>query len=225
MRKACLFLLALTSLSALAHCQNTPQWELFGGGQYTNADTGALQDEVNAVTQSYGLPPVDIGRHQNGYGWNFSLQENSKSWWGGVFDLSGSYETKNIDLTQQLVAGGIIPPGSTANLRAKPSAYTFAFGPQFTYRPKRIQPFVRIMFGAAHARETAALFVNKALFFTAPKETDTAFAFFGGGGTDYVLKDYLSLRVVGDYVRTYLFNDTQNNFRVSVGLNFRIGRK
>ncbi|MBZ5654969.1 MAG: outer membrane beta-barrel protein [Acidobacteriia bacterium] len=225
MREASLLFFVLIFLSAAALAQSTPWWELYGGYQYTRADTSAAQDEVNLITDSNGLPHVDIGRHQNMNGWNVSLQENKASWWGGVVDFSGSYKSKDVDLTQIALAAGLIQPGQTATARLKPSVYTFAGGPQFAYRRKRIQPFARMMFGVAHARARADLLVNKAIVLTSPEQTDTAFALIGGGGADYVWKDSLAFRVVGDYVRTYLFSETQSNFRISVGVNFRIGRK
>ena len=227
MRNACLLLVVLSLLSVLAVAQNTntPWWELYGGYQYTRADTGQVQDALNLITDGNGLPRVDFGRHQNMNGWNVSLQENSASWWGGVLDFSGTYATKDVDLTQIAIQAGLIPPGSTATARLKPSAYTFAGGPQFTYRRKKIQPFVRIMFGGARARARADLLVNKAVVFISPEESDTAFALIGGGGADYIWKDHLSFRAAADYVRTYLFSETQSNIRISVGVNFRIGKK
>jgi hypothetical protein len=224
MRKAAL-VLVLSSFFSVAHAQSTPWWELFGGYQYTRADTGQAQDALNLITDGNGLPHVEVGRHQNLNGWNVSLQENKTNWWGGIIDFSGTYATKDVDVTQIARAAGLIPPDSTATARIKPSAYTFAGGPQFTYRSKKIQPFGRIMFGGAYARARASLLVDKAVVFTSPEETDTAFVLIGGGGADYVWKDYLSIRAVADYVRTYLFNETQNNIRISAGVNFRIGRK
>jgi opacity protein-like surface antigen len=224
MQKAAPLLLVLSFFS-IAHAQSTPWWELFGGYQYLHADTGQAQDALDLITDSNGLPHVDVGRHQNLNGWNVSLQENKASWWGGIIDFSGTYATKDVDLTQAAIAAGLISPGSTASARIKPSAYTFAGGPQFTYRMKRIQPFGRIMFGGAHARARADLLVDKAVVFISPEESDTGFALIGGGGADYVWKDYLSVRAAADYVRTYLFSETQSNLRISVGVTFRIGRK
>jgi opacity protein-like surface antigen len=229
MRNACLLLtvLSLLSLIAVAQNSNTPWWELYGGYQYTRAETGQVQDAVNLITDSNvpPLPRVDVGRHQNLNGWNVSLQENPASWWGGIIDFSGTYASKDVNLTQAAIAAGLIPPGSTATARIKPSLYTFAGGPQFTFRRKSIQPFVRIMVGCALARAPADLLVNKAVVLNSPEESNAAVALIGGGGADYVWKDYLSFRAAADYVRTYLFSETQNNFRISVGVNFRIGKK
>jgi hypothetical protein len=105
-----LIVLSLLTVPALAQNTNTPWWELYGGYQYARADTGAAQDAVNLITGSNGLPHVDFGRHQNLSGWNVSLQENKASWWGGVVDFSGSYQNKDVDLTQVAIAAVTCPP-------------------------------------------------------------------------------------------------------------------
>ena len=91
----------------------------------------------------------------------------------------------------------------------------------------RIQPFAHIMAGGAHSDLQPDSITNAglALVASAFNTSDSAFALFGGGGVDYVWKDYIAFRATGDYVRSYLFKANQNNFRVSVGVNFRIGRK
>jgi opacity protein-like surface antigen len=221
MRRVLLLVFALLSTVAVAQ-NTTPSWELYGGYQFTRIDTGAVQDAVNLITTTEAVAPIDVGRRLNMNGWNVSLAENKASWWGGVIDFSGSYKSKNIDLTQDAIGAGLIPQGDTATARLKPSVYTFTGGPQFAYRKKQIQPFVRMMFGAAYTRVTGDLLVNKGIIFVAPTQTDTAFALIGGGGVDYVWKDYVAFRAAGDYVRTQFFSETQNNFRISAGVVFRI---
>jgi hypothetical protein len=225
MRKPALLFLTLSMSFPLASAQSTPWWELYGAYQYTRADTGDAQNALNLVTTSNGLPQIEIGSRQNLNGWNVSLQENAASWWGGIIDISGTYETKRIDLTQAALAAGVIAPGQTAAAKLKPSLYTYAGGPQFTYRAKQIQPFVRLMLGGAEVRGRSDFLVNNAVVSMTRELSENGFALIAGGGADYVWKDFLSFRVAGDYVRTYLFSETQKNFRVSAGLNFRIGRK
>jgi len=146
----------------------------------------------------YQYARTEIGSKINMSGFNVSLQENSASWWGGIIDVSGSYR-----------------PVQSTTL----AFYTFAGGPQFTYRRSgRLQPFTRIMFGGAH--------VTGLLLFTPTVNTSTAFALISGGGIDYSWKKFMAFRATGDYVRSYLFEGTQeNNFRVSVGVDLRMGRK
>lgn len=147
----------------------------------------------------YTRPNIDGGINMNGF--DISVQQNSASWWGGIVDVGGSYQLNT--------NGGVLP-----------YFYTFAAGPQFAYRKsERLQPFTRVMFGGARSNVQPGLIVGPA-----SNASSTAFAMLGGGGIDYVWKDFLAFRATGDYIRSYLFESTQNNFRVSVGVNFRFGR-
>ncbi len=49
-------------------------------------------------------------------------------------------------------------------------------------------------------------------------QTRTGFAVQAGGGADYRLNDRLSARASGDYVRTQLYNTSQNNFQFGAGI-------
>jgi hypothetical protein len=68
------------------------------------------------------------------------------------------------------------------------------------------------------------LLFNKGIVSSTPAQSDTAFALIGGGGADYLWKPFVSFRAAGDLVRTYFSNEKQNNIRMSIGVNFRIGR-
>ena len=81
------------------------------------------------------------------------------------------------------------------------------------------------MFGAVNARVQPDIRVNHTVVLTVPEESDTAFALFGGAGLDYQLNRTFAVRVAADYIRSYLFDETQGNLRVTVGIVFRIGRK
>jgi hypothetical protein len=224
LKKSLLFLLFFAFSILRVEAQNIQQWELYSAYQYTRADTGQAQDALNLITTTNSLPPINIGRHQSLNGWNVSLQENKARWWGGIVDFSGTYGTKNIDLTEIFQKGGLVPPGVTVTERVKPSIYTFAGGPQFTYRRSKIQPFTRIMFGAALSRQGSNLLYDQAIVSSTPAASVTAFALIAGGGADYVWKPFVSFRAAGDLVRTYFANEKQNNIRISIGVNFRIGR-
>jgi hypothetical protein len=224
----CIVALCVVSLASDAVAQNPSQWELFGGYQYTRVDIGAVQDLANSLTVLAGLPSINVGRKLSMNGWNVSLQENSADWWGGIVDFSGNYGTKNVDLSQTAQALGLVPSGTNVIAKFKPTIYTFAGGPQFTYRKRgKVQPFARIMFGAAHSDLAPDVFTSTALSIYAPtfKTNDTSFTFIGGGGVDYRLKSYAAFRVAGDYIHTSLFSETQNNLRMSVGVDFRIASK
>lgn len=215
-------------LSCADDTQEHPWWELYGGYQLTRTDVGAVQDLANSLTVPNHLPQVNVGRNLNMNGGNFSVQENPASWWGGIIEFSGSYVSKRINLSQVAQAAGLVPAGATAIATFRPTLYTIAGGPQFTYREAgKIQPFARIMLGGAHSDLGPDGLTKSALDVFAPTfhTTSTSLALLPGIGVDYVWKKYLAFRVSGDYIRTYLFNEHQSNFRLSAGVDFRIGSR
>jgi opacity protein-like surface antigen len=207
----------------------TPQWEIYGGYQLTRLDTSAAQNASDQATTALALPSVDIGNGLNMNGWAASLAENKNNWFGGLVEGSGSYATKNINLSPLAAALGLPTP---VTAQFKPSFYTFAAGPQFSYRRSaKFQPFVHVLLGVAHVDLSPQHQTKTILPVVAPllKTSDTAFALLAGGGIDFPFyHDRLALRAQGDYVRSYLYNqftNEQNNFRVNAGLVFRFGSR
>ena len=216
--KTRLVLLSLIFLVATAAAQDNPQWELFGGYQFTRFNTGSAQDQLNLATQLFGLPNVPLGSHVNMSGWNTSLQENMNHGLGGVVDFSGNYATSNPILLQI--------PGTTDTLRDRIRFYTFMAGPQVTLRRSgRLQPFARALFGGATVKVESTEMVNGAPVSQALSGSETGFAMGGGGGVDFHFAHHVAVRAAGDYIRPYVGGDSQGQLRVSVGLAFRIGSK
>lgn len=214
---AVLFLLIAAAAGA-AFGQDNPQWELYGGYQYTRFNTGNAQSELNLATQALGLPTLQLGSHLNLSGWNTSLQENSNHWLGGVLDFSGNYTTRSLVLLQL--------PGITDALRDRIRFYTFMGGPQVTMRKSgRLQPFARALFGGASETVETTELINGAPAAPSLKGSDIGFAMGGGGGVDFHFLHHVALRVAGDYIRAYLGDDSAGHLRVSGGLDFRIGSK
>lgn len=83
----------------------------------------------------------------------------------------------------------------------------FLFGPRVSATVGRFTPFGQILFGAAHLGSIGS--------------SDTSFAQAVGGGLDYHLSGPLAWRNQIDYLRSSLYNGTQNNVRLSTGLSFR----
>jgi opacity protein-like surface antigen len=138
-------LFSIVFFVAGAAAQDNPQWEVFGGFQYTRFSTSVAQSSLNAATQMLGLPPLSLGTHLNLSGWNVSLQENRNSWLGGVVDFSGNYVTKSFIVLQV--------PGTTDVLRNRIRFYTFMAGPQVSMRKSsRLQPFARALVGGARLK-------------------------------------------------------------------------
>jgi opacity protein-like surface antigen len=218
--KKIFLLVATTLLSGLsAAAQNTPAGEVYGGYQFTRIDTHAVQDELNLEhTLVPSVPLINFGTYQNLNGWNFGGQENTNSWFGGVVDVSVNYGTRNINATS---VGGV-----SISTRTKLRSYSFTGGPQFTLRrSSRFQPFARALFGGAWYNDSTSIVANNVQLTSDLKESDKSLAIGGGAGTDMSLSRSLGIRIAVDYIRTFLFNDAQNDYRASVGLVYRFGNK
>ncbi len=136
-------------------------------------------------------------------GWNASVTANWKRWLGAVADFSGHYGGENV------MAG---PISTNADRRL----HSILFGPRFSYRTRRVTPFVHSLFG--FARET----VNSATL----KQSETNFALALGGGLDISLSDRLALRLIqADYHGNQLTGGMQHHVRLGAGLTVRIGNK
>jgi len=217
MKSVCVHCLILLSFSLACVSQNTPWWELHAGYQFTSYRTGQMQNLINSAPAPSGSPAVNVGNHINMNGWNFSVQENSNSWFGAIVDFSGGYASKNLTLPH---AGGAPVAANFA-----PALFTMGGGPQFSYRKSdRVQPFARFIFAAAYSNLNPNAALNNSFSANGSWTSDTAFAMIGGGGLDYRLKNYAYFRVAADYIRTTLFNEGENNFRITAGISFRIMR-
>jgi opacity protein-like surface antigen len=208
----------LVFLVATAVAQDNPQWEVFGGFQYTRFNTSLAQASLNSATQLLGLPPLSLGAHLNLSGWNVSLQENRNSWFGGVIDFSGNYVTKSFIVFQV--------PGTTDTLRNRIRFYTFMAGPQVTMRKSsRLQPFARALFGGARLKVEDTGLDNGAPATSTLSGGETGFAMGGGGGVDFHFIHRVAVRAVGDYIRPYLGGMSEGHFRVGGGVAVRIGSR
>jgi len=215
---SCLFILLALSVRSVA--QETPWWELYGGFQFTGYQTVQMQKLVNSRATSSGLLTSAIGNRANLIGWNFSTQENANSWFGGVVDFSGGYGSKRVTLST---------PGKLSTVSSfKPALFTMGGGPQFSYRRNdRIQPFFRMIIAAAYVNlnpdaNTTSIVVGT---HPAPSMNDTNLALMFGGGVDYLVKKYACFRISGDYIHSFVFNESENSYRVSAGVSFRIGNR
>jgi hypothetical protein len=129
-------------------------------------------------------------------GINTSVNGNVNDWLGIKADFSA-------------LQGNLV----IANLRA----YTFAFGPQISYRKhKRVTPFAHALFGGAHA---SAGFLGLSF-------SDSSFAMNFGGGLDVVAHRNFAIRVLQvDAVVTRFDHDASTDGRISAGIVFRFGSK
>jgi hypothetical protein len=84
----------------------------------------------------------------------------------------------------------------------------FLFGPRVSVTVGKVRPFAEALFGASH--------VNTNGF-----GSDTSFATGVGGGIDYYALHILGVRVQADYLHSNLFNNAQQNVRISTGVVLR----
>jgi opacity protein-like surface antigen len=218
MTKFCALFAALLLTCLTSAAQDNSEWQLYGGYQYTQIDTHAVQDIFNLLhVLEPTVPLVNYGAHQNMKGWDFGLQQNTNSWFGGVLDVSGSYDTNNLRV---LSTGGV-----TVALQTTLRAYTLMAGPQFTSRrSSNFQPFARALFGGAFYKESLNVVANNVPLLSPIKQSDQSIALGGGGGVDLIFSRRVGLRLTGDYIRSYVFGESQNNYRATAGFVFNLAR-
>ena len=216
--KVGMLLVTILVTCVVSNAQDYPHWQIYGGYQYSPIDTHAVQDIYNLDhTLNPTTPLFNFGSRQDLSGWNFGGQENANSWFGFVIDISGNYGTNNINL--------VTVDGVSIVARTKLRAYTFMGGPQFALRRNsRLQPFARALFGGAWFSDSENVLANNVPLFAESMESDSSVALGGGGGIDVLFSRRVGLRVAADYIRSYVFSNTQNNYRASVGLIFRLER-
>jgi hypothetical protein len=128
-------------------------------------------------------------------GWNVSVAENVNHWFGGAIDVSGAY-------------------GSPGGIRE--FQHSVVGGPVFSYRRGSITPFAHLMIGPIR--------VSRGYLGTSVAATRFTGVF--GGGLDLKVRDHVAIRIVqADYQVTPFFNQRQDNYRISVGVVLRWGKK
>jgi opacity protein-like surface antigen len=85
------------------------------------------------------------------------------------------------------------------------------FGPRLSIPVGKLTPFGEVMVGVAHINTGG----------TVPSPSNTSFATAIGAGMDYRVFRPLAFRLEGDYLRTSVFNHSQNNVRLSTGIVLR----
>jgi hypothetical protein len=166
------------------------------------------------------------GHSLNGGGGTFKV--NINDWFGILADLQGYGSTSfNFNIPANRVFPGGVSGSAQGNL------FTYVFGPQVKVRTHGVQPFVQVLFGAAHAnlygnafKSICAPVVGKCAFSGAP--ADDAFAMAFGGGVDIPVGHVVSIRPAEiDWLLTrftnQFANSNQNNFRYSAGVVFSFG--
>lgn len=82
----------------------------------------------------------------------------------------------------------------------------YGLGPKIAWRARRWEPWLHGIVGGAHEQPQVVA------------DGRNAFGFQIGGGADYRFNPRFSGRLEGNYVRTYFFGQTQNNYEGTAGI-------
>lgn len=171
-----------------------------------------------AWAQENPTPKYEVGVTYTGVHINSASGDHNGTGNGG----SGSF-VYNLNSVFGLVADF----GGYANTKTgvDEKAMTYLFGPRFTWRHARWNPYVQFLFGGAYAWSNQ----NDGSL--------NAFATATGGGVDYNLTKHIALKPIQvEYVMTQfnsrllggatkLYGDRQNDVRYSAGVVFMFGEK
>jgi len=201
-------ILACASIAAAQ--SDYKKFEFFGGFSHNRVDTGLGDNDP-----SLG----DIIDEREGFnGFEVSATGNLSRYIGLKGDFSGHFKNKTFAIP------GL--PGSNVDIDSR--LFNFLGGVQIKDNSTEgtFKPFAHALAGVAHARNSVD-FNDVACIAIVPSpcspftESETGFAAAIGGGLDIRASDRISIRAIQvDYNPTRLFDSTQHNFRIGVGIVF-----
>ena len=202
-----MLIFACASLAA-AQSDDYKRFEFFGGYSHNRIDTGIGDDDPSLR---------DIIDEREGFnGFNTSITGNVSRYVGLKFDLAGHYKSRSFPFAN-------IENAVDVDSRV----YNFLGGVQVKNNSSEatFKPFAHALAGAAHARNRVEI-NNLLCIAISPNpcppnftETETGFAAAFGGGLDIRASNRVDIRVFQiDYNPTRLFDTTQHNFRIGVGI-------
>jgi len=161
-----------------------------------------------SASGSFNRYTAPVGYYVDMTGWNASGVYNIRRWAGAQIEASGDY-------------------GKKAYF-GKSSVYTLLVGPQlFPFRHHKITPWGHFLFGEGYYRNSIPAFGG----FQSQLNSDIAFVWEAGAGIDVNYKEHWGFRVPQfDYVatrflRTQANQPAQADYRLSVGIIYRIGKR
>jgi len=189
------------------------KFEFFVGYSHNRIDTGIGDEDPD-------LGDI-IDEREGFHGFNVSATGNLTRYFGLKGDFSGHFKTRTFPF------GSIAVP--TANVDVKSRLFNILGGVQLKDNSTEgtFKPFAHALVGVAHVRNRidfnadvcAAVFPSPCPTDFTDSETGLAGAF--GGGLDIRASDSISIRAIQiDYNPTRVFDSTQHNFRIGVGLVF-----
>jgi len=124
-------------------------------------------------------------------------------------------------------APSTIPGAFGYETRMQLSAKQFLFGPEFTLRTRRFNPFVHTLFGLTHTSLNDKVGYDLGFIYGVAYESPvyaalahrTNLALSAGAGLDRNWKKHFAFRLLqADYISTRLAGRWENHFRVSTGM-------
>jgi outer membrane protein OmpA-like peptidoglycan-associated protein len=166
------------------------------------------------------MPTSPANRMGYLHGGSTSVAFNLNRYVGLVADLGG-YDNSRLTF---------LSPSGNQTVNADGSSFTYAFGPQFSYRKLgRFTPFAQALFGATQASPVTISGCSGSAICT-PLGSENVFATVLGAGFDIQLSRHIALRPFeGDFLLTHFKNVSsaqpgwQDNVRFSAGIVFRFG--
>ena len=203
LRNVCVVFLFACSAASVSAQEDFSRLEVFGGYSHLRAD---YRNDAFLITDD----------HEGLHGFHAQVVGNFNRYLGLAGDISGHYKSFDVENF-----GGI---PEVRFVSARTSLHSFLGGPQAKLRGRQVTLFGHALFGAAR-RSTSIVSEdvipgnNLGRNFT---EAETKFAFALGGGVDINVSRRIAIRAVqADYLRTRFARESQNNFRVSIGVVFK----
>lgn len=211
MRKPLFLAILIVACASMAFAQSTDynKVEFYGGFSHNRVDTGIDDSEPELS---------DVINEREGFnGFNTSITGNFSRYFGLKGDFSGHFKNKT-------------SPVGTAQVDVDSSVFNLLGGVQVKDNAKdtRFKPFAHALIGAARVRNKVN-FSNDFCVAVFPSpcpvdftDTDTGLAGAFGGGLDIRASDRIDIRAIQfDYNPTRVFDATQHNFRIGVGIVIR----
>ncbi len=205
----------------------------FGQDDYKKGEVfvGYSNGQIDTGIDSGDIPGDPIDKRQNFNGFEVSGVYNVSRYVGLKADVSGTYRSDNFGFST-FAGTGTVPNGTvgtgTVSFDAKSSLYNVLGGVQIKDNSSeaKFKPFAHALVGAGITRvkienvNCSAGIDCSSIFLSDDSQTGLAGAI--GGGIEIKLSNRIDLRAIQfDYNPVRIDGDTQNNFRIGVGLVFK----
>jgi opacity protein-like surface antigen len=207
-------LLATVVMALPAAAQS--EWELYAGTSFLWAKTSPNLQQLNLSTL-----------HE--FGWQTDIPQYPWRWFGGTLEASGFYGRPNIYVPANYFGPGLPSTNRTYSDYLNVKSYTIMFGPTFAYRRNpRFQPFGHVLMGGIERQYSPTSKADPGEISTGytPNYSKWIFGWALGGGADVSVNSLVAFRGQFDWIPSTfhnVYNDRQNNLRISFGLVFRFG--